>query len=275
MQKFKTVLINTKEKGGLTVIDLPFNAAEEFNVKKGTIKVYGNINGVDYRNKLISRGNGKYIMSVDKKLKKKIGINVDDMEIEVTMDLDKEALYDSGERKVIENELCNINVLTAINSRQSIRIFSSKDVEKSKIDTILQAGFCAPNAKGKRPWHFVITNNKVVISNMADENNHKPFLTANCCIIVCGDKNIEGINEFLLEDCSASAQNILIAAHGLGLGATWCGLLKSCPSYKYICEYFNLPEKVIPIAVIALGYHAEEKEFTPRYDGTKVHWEKW
>lgn len=100
------------------------------------------------------------------------------------------------------------------------------------------------------------------------------MLTADCCIIVCGDKNIQGINEFLIEDCSVAAENMLLAAHGLGLGATWCSLLISCPRYKYICDFFNLLVKVIPIAIIALGYPAETKDSPPRYDETKVHWEK-
>ncbi len=273
MQKFKTYL--EKPLKGITVIELPFNAAEIFNIKKGTIRVYGKINGIDYRNKLISRGNGKYVMSVDKKMQKRIGFCGDKIEIEISMQLDESAMYGSGDRTSIKSESCNVDVLTAIKSRRSIRVFTSKDVEKSKIETILEAGFCAPNAKGKRPWHFLVTKNKDFLSKIADSNNHKSFNTANCCIIVCGDKNMEGINEFLLEDCSTSAQNILLAAQGLGLGAVWCGLLKTCSRYKYILDYFNVPNKIIPIAVIALGYPAEKKENTPRYDGTKVHWEVW
>ena len=96
-----------------------------------------------------------------------------------------------------------------------------------------------------------------------------------CCIIVCGDKNIDGTNEFLVESCSAATQNILLAAHGLGLGGTWCGILKTCGSYDCIREFFGLPEKIVPIAVIALGYPDEEKISEPRYDDTKVHWGRW
>lgn len=147
MQKFKTFL--EKPKKGLTIIELPFNAAEIFNMKKGTIRVHGSINGIDYRNKLISRGNGKYVMSVDKKLQKKIGFSGDKMEIQVIMELDEEAVYGSGERISIKSESCNVDVLTAIKSRRSIRVFTSQDVEKSKIETILEVGFCAPSAKGK------------------------------------------------------------------------------------------------------------------------------
>lgn len=257
------------------MIELPFNAAEVFNVAKGTIKVHGTINGQKYRNKLISRGKGKYIMVVDKELQAQIGFQGNEMEVEVAMDLDSQAMRGSGCRTDIAELPCSVDVLTAIRTRRSIRVFSPVEVEKYKIEKILEAGFCAPNAKDKRPWHFLVSTDKDFLMGLADDNNYKPFLTAGCCIIVCGDRNMEGINEFLLEDCASAAQNILLAAHGLGLGATWCSLLKTCPRYKHIREFFNLPEKIIPIAVLALGYPGEEKTCGPRYDETKVHWGNW
>ena len=116
MEIFKTVLTKTKDKDGLTIIEFPFNVAEVFNVKKSTIRVYGSINGVDYKNKLISRVNGNYIMVVDKKLQKKIGFCGDDMEIEVTIVFDERDLYGLGDSTFIENGLCNIDVLIAVNS---------------------------------------------------------------------------------------------------------------------------------------------------------------
>ncbi len=277
MQTFSSILKKPDTKGGLTFIELPFNPAKVFNVSKGTIKVYGTINGVEYRNKLISRGNGLYIMTVDKALQKRIGFTGEDLKIEVTMNLDESAMQGSGKRENVEKHTCNMDVLTAIKTRRSIRIFKSEEIEKSKIQTILEAGFCAPTAKNKRPWYFIVTRNKDFLTNLikvdAGQSNYLPLACADCCIIVCGDKSIQGVTEFLLEDCSAAAQNMLLAAHGLGLGATWCSLPRASKRNKYACEFYNLSDKVIPLAIIALGYPAEEKEFAPRYDETKVHWE--
>jgi nitroreductase len=59
------------------------------------------------------------------------------------------------------------------------------------------------------------------------------------------------------------------------LGTTWCSLLKASQRNKYVCDFYSLREKVIPIAIIALGYPAEKKDSPPRYDETKVHWETW
>lgn len=194
MQVFRTTLKKPDEKGGLTIIELPFNAAEIFNITKRTIKVCGTINGQEYRNKLISRGKGKYVMAIDKTLQAQIGFREKDMEIEVSMNLDNNALYGSGERITIKDVSSNMDVLTAIKTRRSIRVFSPDEIERVKIEKILEAGFCAPNAKNKRPWHFLVTKDKQFLTNMADDNNYKPFQTASCCIIVCGDKNMEGRN---------------------------------------------------------------------------------
>lgn len=275
MQTFTTVVKKPDTNGRLTIIELPFNAAEVFDCKKGTIRVRGTINGTEYRNKLIPKGKGFYVMSIDKELQKSIGFSGDDLETEVTMELDENALYGSGERTSIEVESCNMDVLTTIKTRRSIRVFTPEDVERSKIDIVLEAGFCAPSAKGKRPWHFLISKDKEFLFQLADNNNYRPLLTANCCIIVCGDKNMEGTTELLIEDCAAAAENILLAAHGLGLGATWCMIFKKYHRFKVISDYFSLPDKIIPIAIIAVGYPAEEKPILPSYDETKVHWDKW
>lgn len=216
-------------------------------------------------------------MTVDKALQKRLGFTGDDLEIEVTMSLDDVAILSLGMGTKIEKHACNMDILTAIKSRRSVRRYISKEIERSKIETILEAGFCAPTAKNKRPWYFIVTRNKDFMDNLINADirqcNYISLHTADCCIIVCGDKSIQGINEFLLEDCSAAAQNMLLAAHGLELGATWCCLPKGSERYKYVCNYYSLKEKVIPIAIITLGYPAEEKEFVPRYEEAKVHWE--
>lgn len=277
MQTFTSILKKPDIKGGLTLIELPFNPAQTFNVSKGTIKVYGTINGKEYRNKLISRGNGFYIMTVDKALQKRLGFTGDDLEIEVTMNLDDGAIHSSGMRANIEKHTSDMDILTAIKTRRSIRSYIPKEIERSKLETILEAGFCAPTAKNKRPWYFIVTRNKDFMDKLINadigQSNYISLNSADCCIIVCGDKCIQGINDFLLEDCSAAAQNMLLAAHGLELGATWCSLPKASERYKYICNYYSLKEKVIPIAIITLGYPAEEKEFVPRYEEAKVYWE--
>lgn len=137
MQTFTSILKKPEIKGGLTLVELPFNPAKVFNVSKGTIKVYGTINGKEYRNKLISRGNGLYVMSIDKTLQKRIGSIGDDLEIEVTINLDESVMHSSGKLESIEKHTCNMDILTSIKTRRSIRSFKTQEVEKSKIETTI------------------------------------------------------------------------------------------------------------------------------------------
>ena len=80
---------------------------------------------------------------------------------------------------------------------------------------------------------------------------------------------------YMLQDCSASIQNILLAINALGLGACWCGIHPREERIMGIKELFNLPENIIPVGGIVLGYPAEEKEPRSRFNPDKVHYEKW
>lgn len=282
MKKFTTVIKKPEEKGRLTLIEIPFDAGEVFNINKSPIRVLGQMNKVPFRNKLISRGKGKYVLPVDKQLQIKLGFTGEDLEVEVQLMLDE---YSETEQRVydeIHSPKCQVDVLTAIRTRKSIRSFTPQPIEKEKISVILEAGFCAPSAKGKRPWHFIVVSERELLERLYLDVNTKPFMTAACCIIVCGDKNVNGINDFLIEDCSAAAENILLAAHGLGLGAVWCGLLRNGTSpantnYNNIIELYKLPDKIIPVAAIAIGYPTEPKKIdnTPKYEAAKVHYNEW
>ena len=98
---------------------------------------------------------------------------------------------------------------------------------------------------------------------------------AGCCIIVCGDKEKQGMIGFLIEDCSAAIQNMLLAAHGAGLGAVWCSLYPVPKLTKAISRLLELPRTVMPVGMVAVGRKNEQREAPDRFDYTKVHFEKW
>ena len=98
---------------------------------------------------------------------------------------------------------------------------------------------------------------------------------AGCGIIVCGDKDKQPEIGFLVEDCSASMQNMLLAAHGIGLGAVWCGLYSVTKLTEAMADVLELPEHVIPIGMIVVGIKDESKEPIDRYDERKIHYDKW
>lgn len=260
--------------GRYVYIAIPFNAKEIFNKPKGTIYVKGTINNISYRSKLLSKGNGVQIMIVDKKLQKLLGYCGKDMKVQLTITEDNFVSDITETQSLIEKS--KLDVLSAISTRRSIREYTEQTITDEQLNTILNAGFCAPSAKNKRPWHFIVIKDKDQLMQLSKTNIYgKMIQHANCCIIVCGDKVLQGINELLIADCSASTQNMLLASHGLGIGAVWCGVIQNSDWAKQIVTQFKLPELITPISVISLGYPKEIKTSENRFDLSKVHNESW
>ncbi|MCR1838934.1 nitroreductase family protein [Murimonas intestini] len=274
MERFNA-LIKKDGSGRLTIIEIPFNAKEVFHKSRGAIYVSGTINGIEYRSKLLSRGSGKFVMVLDKAMQKSIGFDGQEMTVNITMaSEDLEAV--AGEPDKIVDVTCGLDVLTAIKTRQSIRKFTAKPVSEDMVSAILYAGMCAPTAKDKRPYHFIVIRDRCVLSMLAQQNSNAAMLESSAgAIIVCGDKSREGIKEFLYADCAAAAQNILLCIHGLGLGGVWCGVVPNSDWRKLLIGQLALPNKLEPISVIAFGWPDEEKELCPRWETAKVHYDKW
>ena len=109
--------------------------------------------------------------------------------------------------------------LDNIFARKSVRTYLNKGVEKEKIDLMLRAGMAAPSGKDIRPWEFIVVSDRAKLDSMAAALPYAKMLTqARNAIIVCGD-SVRSSYWYL--DCSAAAQNILLAAESLGLGAVW------------------------------------------------------
>lgn len=273
VHSFQAVINEPDKVGGLSYVTIPFDASQAFQ-KKGRIKVKGKVNNCVFRTNLIPKGNGIYILVLDKVLRNEAGVNYGDMLfVEIELDeVSKSVLL--GESKNLK--ACNIDVMTAITTRTSIRKFTDQEIDDDTINTILYSGFCAPSAKNKRPWHFIVIRDKKTLFEISDIcSNYKVIGQSACCVIVSGDKVVQGMNDFLIEDCSASIQNMLLAIHGLGLGGVWCGIHSGSKENKHINEIIELPVKIIPIGMIAIGYPAEENENYDRFDKSKVHYEKW
>ena len=152
--------------------------------------------------------------------------------------------------------------LETIMTRTSVRKYADKPVEKEKIEAMLRAGMAAPTAVNKQPWHFVVINDKAKLNELAAANPRaKMLLTAPLAIVVCGDmtKALQGKGqEYWIQDCSAATENILLAAHAQGLGAVWTGVYPMDDRIQPLSKTLKLPETVIPLCTIVIGYPAEQ-----------------
>ncbi|HRR38253.1 MAG TPA: nitroreductase family protein [Rectinema sp.] len=168
------------------------------------------------------------------------------------------------------------DLLEIIFSRRSIRKYKDKEIPEEFLETLIKTGCCAPSAVNRHPCHFVIVRDKETLKAIASIACYDRMIaSASACIVICGDKAIQGTEEFLIEDCAAATENILLAAHGIGLGGVWCGVLQRSALHEHLVKALALPNKVIPLAIIALGFPDESPPLKERYDPQKVHWEKW
>ncbi|MBW6459347.1 MAG: nitroreductase family protein [Bacteroidales bacterium] len=169
-----------------------------------------------------------------------------------------------------------METLKTILSRRSIRKYSGKDIPEEHYELLLRAAMYAPSARNRQPWHFIIVGDNKLLLALADSASAWNMLShASRAIIVCGDKYTEDAESFLIQDCSAATQNILLAAHELGLGAVWLGVHPREDRVKTISELFKLPPNIIPVSMISLGYPDEERQTEERYLSERIHFDKW
>jgi nitroreductase len=168
--------------------------------------------------------------------------------------------------------------LDFIFGRRSIRLFATEAVGDSHVTKLLEAAMAAPSAVAKDPWRFVVVRHRPTLAALAEVlSNGQMLLGAGLGIVVCGDQEAAHDRQlsYLLQDCSAAIENLLLATHALGLGACWLGVHPRENRINCIKEILHLPASVIPVACVAVGHPAERQKPRTRFNPAYVHFEKW
>jgi len=169
-----------------------------------------------------------------------------------------------------------MDTLEAIFTRRSIRKFTDQPVAEDTVHTLLRAAMVAPSAGDQRPWHFVVVRDRGRLREMGRRMEGCEMLdTATLGLLVCGDQSLEKIKGFWVQDCAACTMTVLLAAHALGLGAVWVAVYPLEDRLRVVREELNIPENVIPFALVALGHPGEHLPGEDRYDAARVHRERW
>lgn len=169
-------------------------------------------------------------------------------------------------------------VLDNIMTRTSIRKFTSQPIAKDTLDMIVKAGMAAPTAMNKQPWAFVVVTEKEVLDSLSAVHPYSNLKTATAAIIVCGDMEkaaTEFAREYWIQDCSAATENILLAAHALGIGAVWCGVYPNPTVMPEVKRVLSLPSWVIPLNIITMGYPEGTPQPKDKWNPENVHYQKW
>ena len=173
-----------------------------------------------------------------------------------------------------------MDAIHTIMSRISVRNYSDRDISDADLHTILEAGMSGPSCVNARDWSFIVVRDPETLNKMADANGRpaEPLRRAKLGILVCGDleRAFGGAPDYWVVDGSIAAQNMILAAHALGIGSVWLGTWPQMNRVQKQKELFNLPDTQIPHSIVAFGYPAESTEKEKLiFEPDRVHYEKW
>ena len=172
-----------------------------------------------------------------------------------------------------------METLEAIRTRRSVRQFTGEPLSEQQMETLLQAGMYAPSAHDRRPWVFVTSTRAEVLEQLAAQARWWKMLPqAGTAILVCADmtKGEKVKDEMHLSGCNAAIQNILLAAHDMGLGAVWLGVCEGSDMEPPVRQIFHLPDHIRVVGMVAVGHPAcAPQQPAERGDFSLWHKEQW
>lgn len=169
-----------------------------------------------------------------------------------------------------------MDAIEAILTRRSIRKFRKEPVTEEMLHAILQAAMFAPSARNQQPWHFVVVTSESLKRELMNAHPYASMLgEAPLAILVCGDTTLEKSPGYWPIDCSAATQNLLLAAHAVGLGAVWLGVHPRQERKDAIRRIFRLPANIEPFALVAVGHPDEQKEAPGRFRPERIRFNSW
>ena len=169
-----------------------------------------------------------------------------------------------------------MDLFSALLKRRSIRKYTDQAIPSGTIDKLLKSAMYAPSAMNNQAWQFIVVNQRKKLDKILKVISHAEMLkSAQAAVLICGDLNLEKNIDYIQQNCSAATQNIMLCAHGLGLGSCWIGVYPVNETISGLQELFKLPEYVIPISLVSLGYPAENPIAEDRYKTEKVHFNHW
>jgi len=169
-----------------------------------------------------------------------------------------------------------MDTLEAIRTRRSIRKYLDRRVPEELVQTLLAAAMQAPSARNQQPWQFVVIDDVAMLARIPEfMPNAAMAAEAPLAILVCGDLSLEESEGYWLVDCAAAVENVLLAAHALGLGAVWCGVYPREARMDGLRQLVGLPKNVIAHSLVVLGYAAEQVSAEDRYRPERVRRDRW
>lgn len=168
-----------------------------------------------------------------------------------------------------------MTVLEAIRKRYSCRAYQDRNIEREKLDTILEAARLAPSARNLQDWRFVVATEDETKRRVAEATNRPDaFAGAGAIIAACSNSDYvmrcgQAIGPI---DVAIALEHISLQATELGLGTCWIGSFEP----QKVRQILRIPEDIAVIELMAVGYPADSKPKTKREPMEKiVSFQKW
>ncbi len=169
-----------------------------------------------------------------------------------------------------------MDAIDALMTRRSIRKYTDKPLPEGAITRAIEAAMAAPSAGNQQAWHFIVVEDKGTLRRIAEINpNAKMAADAQAGVLFIGDPSSERFGVFLQQDLGACIENFLLAIHAQGLGAVWTGIYPREQRTEDFREFFGVPEELIPIAFVPVGWPGEDKGPSERFDEGRIHKGHW
>lgn len=160
-------------------------------------------------------------------------------------------------------------------SRTSIRNFTEQEVTEDLKMALIHAGMSAPSGVNKQPWEFILIDDPEILRQLAAALPYaKMAAQAPMAIVVCGNSErfLDGDDATLwVQDLSAASENILLAAHALGLGSVWTCLYPHDDRMEAASKILHLQPGIIPFNLIPVGYPAKDHAPINKWHSDRVH----
>ncbi len=170
------------------------------------------------------------------------------------------------------------SLLAPLFARRSVRKYLDKPIPAKVVQDALEAAMAAPSANAKDPWEILVVQQPETLARIAAGLPYGKMLArAPLGFVICGDlQRVNGQHlSYLLQDCSACIENLLLALSMLGLGAVWLGVHPREDRMAHLRELFHLPEHIVPVGVVAAGYPDETHPPRTRFTAARAHRERW
>jgi nitroreductase len=177
-----------------------------------------------------------------------------------------------------------MDLMDAIYRRRAVREFNSESVDREAMRFIIAAAVQAPSAMNRQPWSFAVVENQAALERysrnskahllktipesgplahyraLLSEPTFNIFYHAPALIVICATSAEEGT----AEDCCLAAQNLMLAAHGAGLGTCWIGFSRPWFDLPDGRKELGIPRHYMPVAPIAVGHPKAPIPTVPR-----------